>query len=82
MNPILELVEMRLTRPFDEFIVFFETEQLPILLNAPGIKSVRTGTPSRNFSLSLLFTFVKDRNLCARANNMRTLQCPLLYGTA
>ncbi|KAL1792311.1 hypothetical protein ACET3X_008818 [Alternaria dauci] len=43
MNPVLELVEIQLTRPFDDFIRFFEGEQLPVLLNAPGIKSVRTG---------------------------------------
>ncbi|KAH6642751.1 hypothetical protein C7974DRAFT_107974 [Boeremia exigua] len=43
MPHVTELVEMQLTRPFEAFLPFFEREQLPTLLAAPGLVSVRTG---------------------------------------
>lgn len=42
---ITELVEVRLLGRWRDFLPVFEAQFLPILLAAPGILSVRTGTP-------------------------------------
>ncbi len=45
--PVTELVEMRLSKPWSQFLPTFEAEFLPTLIAAPGIISVRTGTYAR-----------------------------------
>ena len=83
MSPITELVEMCLTQPFDKFIHFFEREQLPVLLNAPGIISVRTGTPENVQTDGDLADSSKDRSFTFRPTHRTALRlCLLLYGIA
>lgn len=83
MSPIAELVEMRLTQPIDKFMHFFEGEQLPVLLNAPGIISVRTGTPENVQTDGALADSSKDRSFTSRTTHKTALRlCLSLYGIA
>ncbi|KAG9187027.1 hypothetical protein G6011_10135 [Alternaria panax] len=68
MDPITELVELQLAQPFDDFIVFFEAEQLPVLLSAPGMISVRTGMRQHSFILIALFDFLQGPKLLRPSN--------------